>query len=384
MRQRRASGRIALFLPSLTGGGAERVTVNLARGLVEADHEVDVVAATAAGAFVDRLPAGVRLVDLGVHRTAAALMPLARYLRRERPAALLSALNHANVIAVIASRLAGYRGAVWVAEHNELFPRDPLTPRLRAFLKLLGWSYARATGVIAVSHGVRRSLERMAGVPAERVEVIYNPVIVPEILDQAREVPDHPFLRERSAPVVLGIGRLTRQKNFPHLLRAVSALRGTRDVRVLILGDGEDRAAITGLAAELGLGDSVHLPGFVANPFSYLAHADAFVLSSDWEGLPTVLIEALAVGTPVVSTDCPSGPREILAGGAHGELVPTGDVDALAGAIDRVLAAERRPSDAAWLEQFTLAHSARRYAETLGLTPAAAPDGTATAASASG
>lgn len=361
------SGRIALFLPNLEGGGAERVTVNLARGLVEAGYGVDLVPAAAEGVFADHLPSGVRLVGLGAHRTAAALIPLAKYLRRERPAALLSALSHANVIAVLASRLARYKGAVWVAEHNELFPRDPITPRLAANLRLLRWAYARATGVIAVSYGVRSSLERTAGVPADRVQVIYNPVIVPEMLERARETPDHPFMRERDVPVVVGMGRLTRQKNFTLLLRAVAAIESTTPVHVLILGEGEDRAMLTDLVGELGLGDRVALPGFVTNPYAYLAHADLFVLSSDWEGLPTVLIEALAIGTPVVATDCPSGPREILADGAHGALVPVGDVNALANAMARVLAAERRPTDAAWLEQFTLAAPARRYAETLGL-----------------
>jgi len=188
-------GRVALFLPNLGGGGAERITVNLARGLAEHGHAVDLVAASAEGAFVSRLPAGVRLVGLGARRTATALLPLARYLRSVRPSALLSALNHANVVAVAAARLARFDGPVWVAEHNELFPRDRLTPSLRAFLALLGWTYSRATGVIAVSHGVRQSLERMAGVPPERVRVIYNPVIVPELTEQAKEAPDHPCFR---------------------------------------------------------------------------------------------------------------------------------------------------------------------------------------------
>ena len=371
MRGTTGSGPVALFLPTLVGGGAERVTVNLARGLSEVGHDVDMVVASAEGVFVDRLPNGVRLVELGAHRTAASLLPLARYLRRERPMALLSALNHANVIAVLASRVARFRGAVWVAEHNDMLPLDSLTPSLRAFRALMGWAYGRATGIVAVSHGVRESLERTLGLPQECVRVIYNPVIVPEMLELALEIPDHPFVRERSGPLVVGVGRLTRQKNFAHLLRAVAAIDGTPQARVLILGEGEERETLTDLAVDLGLEERVALPGFVPNPYSYLAQADVFVLSSDWEGLPTVLIEALAIGTPVVATNCPSGPLEILDDGAHGELVPIGDVNALARAIERVLAAERPSPDAAWLEQFTLAASVRRYAQVLGLSPQA-------------
>jgi len=360
-------GPVALFLPNLGGGGAERVTVNLARGLVEAGQRVELVAASATGAFADRIPAEVRLVDLRAPRTAAALPALVRYLRAERPQVLLSALDHANVVAIVAARLAGFRGGVWVAVHNDLVQGRAITLRTRASLALLGWAYRRASGVIAISDGVRRSIVDMAGVPESHIRMIYNPVILPEILERARERPEHPFLRDPGPHVVLGIGRLVREKNFALLLKAVAALGERCPVRLLILGEGEDRPILSRLVRELGLQDRVDMPGFVANPYAYLAHADVFVLSSDSEGLPTVLIEAMAVGTPVVSTDCPNGPREVLADGAHGELVPVGDVEALAAAIERSIAAGRRPTPVAWLEQFTTAHAALRYAEALGL-----------------
>lgn len=362
--------RVALFLPNLGAGGAERITVNLARGFVEAGHAVDMIAASASGAFIDALPSGVRLVDLRARRTAAALLPLARYLRAERPRALLSALDHANVVAILAARLARFGGSVWVAVHNDLLQGRRLTPRQRVALALLGQAYRRATGVIAVSHGVQRSVQQAAGVPAARIRMIYNPVVFPEILEQAQVRPCHPFLREPGPPVLLGIGRLVPQKNFALLLRSVAALPDGRLARVIILGEGEERAMLARLAEELGLRDRVDMPGFVPNPYAYLAHADLFVLSSDSEGLPTVLIEAMAVGTPVVSTDCPNGPREVLADGAHGELVAMGDVAGMAAAIVRALDAGRRPVDRAWLEQFTIAEATRRYADVLGLAAA--------------
>lgn len=365
---------MALFLPALHGGGAERITLNLARGL-QADHaEVDLVLASEAGAYRDAVPAGVRAVHLGAHRTATALPALVRYLRRRRPAALLSALNHANVVAVAAARLAGYRRPVLVAEHNEVYPFEPLTVGRRAWLRTIRAVYHRASAVIAVSEGVRRSLAVKAGVREQHIQVIYNPVITPELQHAAAEEPDHPFLHGVGPPIVLGVGRLTRQKNFPNLLRAFARLRARRDARLIVLGEGAERQALESLAVELGIAGDVSLPGFVTNPYGFLRAASVFVSSSDWEGLPTVLIEALAVGTPVVATDCPSGPDEILGHGAHGTLVPMRDSDALADAIDAVL--ERGASfdvDPAWLQRFTVEHATRAYARALGLDPTERP-----------
>jgi glycosyltransferase involved in cell wall biosynthesis len=185
------------------------------------------------------------------------------------------------------------------------------------------------------------------------VQVIYNPVIMPGMKARARQVPDHPWFRAGEPPVVLGIGRLTRQKDFPTLIRAFAGVRRQRPVRLIILGEGEDRAALDTLVTELGLGDDVALPGFRDNPLGYLSASALFVLSSAWEGLPTVLIEALAAGTRVVSTDCPSGPREILQEGRLGTLVPVGDVPALAAAMSAALDCPPCPAPAAALEPFT-------------------------------
>jgi glycosyltransferase involved in cell wall biosynthesis len=195
--------------------------------------------------------------------------------------------------------------------------------------------------VVAVSRGAADDFARSSGFPRDRVEVVYNPVITPETAALAREAPDHPWLIPGQPPVILGVGRLTPQKDFPTLLRAFAEVRRRRAARLIILGEGEDRANLLALAGALGVVDDVALPGFQRNALSYMAHSAVFVLSSAWEGLPTVLIEALAAGTRVVSTDCPSGPREILQEGRLGALVPVGDSSALAGAI---LEALERPA----------------------------------------
>jgi glycosyltransferase involved in cell wall biosynthesis len=198
-------------------------------------------------------------------------------------------------------------------------------------------SYAWADGIIAVSSGVADDLARVARLPRERIEVVHNPVVDRELPSKRKAPLDHPWFADGQPPVVLGLGRLKKQKDFPTLLRAFARLRSTREARLVILGEGKQEQSIRSLARSLGIAKDVDLPGFDPNPFRYLARAACFVLSSAWEGLPRVLIEALACGCPVVSTDCPSGPHEILEGGRYGPLVPVGDERAMANAIAQVL-----------------------------------------------
>lgn len=365
---RGASPDVALFLPTLGGGGAERVTINLARGLVNAGVRVDLLVGDSTGAYGSELPGGVRLVDLEVGRVLAAVPALVRYLRRERPRAYLSAMNHANVVSIWAKRLAGYRGKVVLVEHNDLVRagRNDLVEG-KIIPWLVGRAYPQATSVVAVSEGVRRSLIEGAGLDSDLVEVIYNPVLTDGIQVAAAKHVEHPFFGESGQPVLLGVGRLTAQKNFSNLIHAFSEMIRVRDARLIILGEGEQRPQLESLVTDLGLVGKVSLPGFAENPFAFLARADLFVLSSDFEGLPTVLIEALAVGARVVSTNCPSGPSEILDDGRYGRLVPVGDASALAQGILLALS-EPRPQLGDWLQQFTLAYATRRYLTSFGLT----------------
>jgi glycosyltransferase involved in cell wall biosynthesis len=344
------AGPIAFYLPSLRGGGAERVILNLVEGITERGLPVDVVLAAAEGTFLTHLPPSVRVVDLGAGRVFRSFAPLVRYLRRERPRALVSSMTHANVVALVAARVAGRRTPVIATVHNTM---SESMPQQRALLPgvwpaLMRACYPWAARVVAVSRGAADDLSRTTGFPRDQVEVVYNPVITAALMSLAHQTAEHPWLAPGEPPVILGVGRLTRQKDFPTLVRAFAELRRRRSARLIILGEGEDRSALEALAAELGVAADVALPGFASNAVSFMAGSALFVLSSAWEGLPTVLIEALAAGAQVVSTDCPSGPREILQDGRLGALVPVGDAAALATAMSAAL--DRRggpvPADA--------------------------------------
>ncbi|HJR16061.1 MAG TPA: glycosyltransferase [Gemmatimonadales bacterium] len=348
-------GRIAFFLPSLNGGGAERVILNLAEGITQRGLPVDLVLSAAEGALLDQLPASVRLVDLHARRVLRSLGPLAGYLRKERPRALISSMNYANLVAIWASRLAGGTTPVIATVHTTLSESSRQQQRRIAgqiWPYLLRIFYPWASSVVAVSRGAADDLAQSSGLARDRVEVVYNPVITDATLAAARQAPDHPWFAPGQPPVILGVGRLTRQKDFPTLIKAFAEVRRAHPTRLIIIGEGEDRNQLTALAAELGVSQDVALPGF-RNALAYMAGSALFVLSSAWEGLPTVLIEALAAGARVVSTDCPSGPREILQEGRLGELVPVGDVAGLAAAMRRALDTPAKPIPADALTPFT-------------------------------
>lgn len=332
-------GRLCLFLPSLFGGGAERVMVNLANGFVKKGLAVDLVLAKAEGPYREQVLPEVRLVDLGASRVIACLPQLVRYLRQERPSVLLSALDHANVLALWAKRLAFVDTRIVVSVHStaSLSKKNARLIRERLLLNILPWFYPLADGIIVVSQGAAQDLAEVAGLPRSRIEVIYNPVITENIRDLVDASLDHPWFAPGEPPVILAVGRLTVQKDFRNLVAAFARVRSAVQARLLILGEGEERPALEALIAQLGLGQDVAMPGFVGNPYAYMARASLFVLSSRWEGFGNVLVEAMYCGCPVVSTDCPNGPREILDNGKYGLLVPPGDEDALAKAMIQAL-----------------------------------------------
>jgi glycosyltransferase involved in cell wall biosynthesis len=220
--------------------------------------------------------------------------------------------------------------------------------------------YRRAEGIIAVSEGVARDAAILTGLPRDRIHAIHNPTIPIDFDEKANEPVDHPWFDSDGLPVILAVGRLARPKDYPTLLRAFAILRDCLHCRLVILGEGRERTRISALAAELGISKHTDLPGYVANPFSYMRRASLFVLSSVWEGSPNVLIEALAAGAPVVSTDCENGPREILADGRYGILVPVGDPGALAEAMRTAL---ENPPDKAFLRSATDKYRANRNAK---------------------
>lgn len=332
--------RLAIFIPSLNGGGAQRLILKLADGFVRRGYCVDLVLAQATGPYLPEVPNTVRIVNLKAARTLFCLPALIRYLRQNRPIALLSALDYANLIALWASRLAGDPTQVVVSEHNtlSLAIQHARGWHRRLLPALMRWFYPWARQIVTVSQGVAEDLPRVTGLDPARIRTIYNPVIVPDLDEKANAPFAHPWFAPGEPPVLLAVGRLVPQKDFSTLIRAFARLRQTRAARLIVLGEGAERSALETLIRELNLEEDVSLPGFILNPYPYMARASAFVLSSRWEGLGIVLIEAMYLGTPVVATDCPHGPREILHDGKYGQLVPVGDEEALAKAIETAMA----------------------------------------------
>jgi glycosyltransferase involved in cell wall biosynthesis len=377
---------LALVMPAMSRGGVERSALNLLGQWADSGMRIDLLVGSIHPQTEAEVPAGVRLVRLRGRlpaplvasvllprtRTALALVPdLAGYLRAERPDAVLSLQAHTLVAA--AHLLARSRARLVVREGNTpsaAFATDvPWKRRVKVWLKR--WAYRRANAVVANSQALGADLLRTLDLPPERVHVIYNPTATGRVTALAQAPPPHPWLEaDAGVPVVVAAGRITHQKDYPTLLRAFALVRAERACRLVIAGDGEDRPAVEALAAGLGIAADVAVLGFVDNPYAVMARASVFALSSRYEGLPNALIEAQALGVPCVSTDCPSGPREILLDGEAGTLVPVGDDAALGAAIARYL---REPALAqahvaagrAALGRFDPAASAERYAALL-------------------
>jgi glycosyltransferase involved in cell wall biosynthesis len=329
------SERVSIFMPSLGAGGAERSMIKLAGGIAARGYPVDLVLARAEGPFLAEVPKEVRLVNLKASRVLTSLPALVQYLRREQPAALLSVL-HANLIALWARRMAHVHTRLVISERNTLsieIEHYSSDIRFRLGPKLARLFYPWADSIVAVSKGVADDLARLIKVENTRIQVIYNPIVTPELMEKAHAPLEHPWFKAGQPSVILSVGRLTQQKDYPTLIRAFRRARQSHPAHLLILGEGEERPALESLIWQLALEKDVSLPGFIPNPYPYMVRACLFVLSSKWEGLPGVLIEALCCGVPLIATDCPSGPREILANGRYGQLVPLGDMNALALAI---------------------------------------------------
>lgn len=342
--------------------------VNLMPEFLKLGVKVDLVMNMAEGPYLSEVPKEVRIIDLKTKKIAAGLPKLISYLRQERPTVLLSFLHYPNEIAILAKHLAFVDTKVMVSERNALSMQagnEPSSEKWSGISSRL--LYPFADGILANSYGVAHDLTKVTGIPQKRIKIIYNPTITNHIFEKSQQVLDHSWLQPGELPVVLGLGRLDPQKNFSTLIEAFAKVLETKPCRLIILGKGREKAELQALIKELNLENYVALPGFVNNPYPYLKKAAVFVLSSLWEGLPNVLIEALALGTPVVSTNCPCGPAEILDNGKYGSLVPVGDSQAMARAILDVLSGNSCQVDSTWLEQFRVENVAQQYLEFLGL-----------------
>jgi glycosyltransferase involved in cell wall biosynthesis len=364
---------IALLVSFSGTGGVEHMILNLVNALAEKGTCVDLLLIKTDSSHLQRLHPSIKRIDLGAKHTLTSLMPLVNYLKQTHPPCLLAAKDRAGRIAVIARALArvtetrlGLRlGTNLTAAFSHKSPWRMWLRRLP--IRLL---YPRIDTIIAVSEGVRQDTIKVSGVVPERVHVVRNPVITARLSEATAAPPPHPWLTQDDTPVLLGVGRLTRQKDFPTLIRAFAQLRQSRPCRLIILGEGHQRKSLESLARELDVAQDLALPGFTSNPYVYMRHANLFVLSSRWEGSPNVLTEAMALGTPVISTDCPSGPNELLDQGRIAPLVPMGDwrrlADTMAHVLDQPMAPESL-QDA--VREYNAETSAKRYLEILGVTP---------------
>ncbi len=333
------SDKVALFLPSLEGGGAERVFVQLANQFASRGISVDLVLTSMSGPYLKEVTGNVKLVDLDSSSVVRSLPGLVRYLRQARPDVMLSGLDHANIVAILAKLIARVPKRCIVSMRSvpsAVYAQDKSVLRW-VMLRLIGFSYPIADAVIANSTAVENDLVDSLHIRRKKIRVIYNPLDIKHIERQSNQAVDHPWLRANESPVIIAVGNLTAVKDFATLIRAFSIFRKKRDGRLVILGEGSARLIYEALISQLGLEEDVILPGFVDNPFPWLKRADVFVSSSLTEGCPNSLMQALACNTPVVSTNCIGGSAEILENGKWGTLVPVGDAEEMSRAILAVL-----------------------------------------------
>lgn len=327
--------KVSFLIPTLKGGGAERVIVNLANEFALKGNHVELVTLNPYGEYKSQVSERVKIIDLGSSRAIFSIFPLIRYVKQHKPDAIISALDYFNIISLLAKMCTNTNTKFIVTEHSTLSLsfQNNKTIVMSLLPKLMKLLYPFADNIIAVSNGVADDLIKKIRISPGKVKVIYNPVLSNQIEKIALESVDCDWLTAKTHPVILAVGRLTEAKDFTTLIYAFKKVSEQLPAKLIILGEGEQRNHLEGLVNELNLESQVQLRGFVENPYSYMKNADLFVLSSKWEGLPTVLIEALCIGKKIISTDCKSGPREILSNGKYGTLVPVGDASKLADEI---------------------------------------------------
>lgn len=361
--------KVALFVGSLNGGGAERMMVNLANGFSKLGCTTTLICSSFFGPFCSEVSPSVHVVDLSRKNVMSSLFALVAVLRDIQPSFLLVTQSHSTLIAIIASKL-------WM-KNIPLIVREATTPSQARLLKtsikarvidfLLKRCYKVADGFVAVSEGVREDVIKYYGIHPSKIHVINNPVITPHLLKIKDEVIKHPFLDpNRNHLTLIAVGRVTEVKDYGTLIRALDHVNAYRDAKLLVLGkyvpSSTEYIKLQTLISSLSLEDKVSFLGFISNPFVYMKNADVFVLSSIYEGMPGVLIQAMACGCQCVSTDCKSGPSEILEGGKLGELVPVGDPIGLGDAVMHIADSPVHPDLLqAKAEQFDYIHSSRTY-----------------------
>lgn len=336
---------IAFFLVDLGGGGAEKVMLSLAGGFAERGLNVDLVLVKLAGDYQSLISPKVRIINLAHPRLITSLPLLIDYLKQHRPKVFISALEDANTVAILAKIIARTATRLIVSVHNPLAfvhaKRSALKQKLTPLF--IRWLFPFADAIVGVSKGVCDNIALVSGLPRDKIHVIYNPIFTPELLKKFDAPVDEAWFLNTQISVILAVGRLSTEKDFPTLIRAFALVKQQYPVKLVILGQGGELPALEELVKELELVNDVAFPGFVANPYAYMSKVKMLVMTSIYEGFGNVLVEAIIAGTSVVSTNCESGPAEILEDGKYGDLVAVGDVPALAAAMINTLNNPRNP-----------------------------------------
>lgn len=354
--------KVSFLMRSAQGGGAERVMISLANSFVEKGYDIDFLFVHAEGPFLREINKDINVIDLKAKRAIFSLFKLYFYLFKNRPDTLISALNYINLIAIFScSFLFFKKPQVIITEHGTLSAVIQDLKGTGSFVPILmKYLYQYATEIVCVSNGVADDLAQQLNLKRERIKTIYNPINFKNI-NNKKDLPlAHPWARE-NIPIVLGAGRLVDVKNFPLLINAFLKVRAKVNCRLVIIGEGEKRQDLEHLIASSPFSDDILLYGFTDNPYQWMKAAKVFVLSSNTEGLPTVLIEALACGAKVISTDCPYGPREILDHGQYGKLVEVGNIDQLAYAIEENIIGNIQNNHKILFEKYKLELAFRSY-----------------------
>ncbi len=352
--------RVAVFIPTLASGGAESTMVILAKGLQARGYDVDLLVKNKEGAFSQFIPDSIRIIDFNVSSMRYTLRKLISYSRNERPLSVVSAMELPNLISILAGLFARQRPKIIVSIHSIISKHPPIYSRIADRI-LFGVLYRFSDVIVCVSNTCAQDAIHYLKLPRSKVHVIYNPVFRPEILEKANEPVSCSWFGDKSILKIISIGRLVVEKDHKTLIKAFKLVRETHKAQLIILGEGPLQPDLLQLIKALDLDQDVLLPGFVQNPYPLISQSDVFVLSSTSEGLGNVLIEAIACNCPVVSTDCPGGPREILKNGQYGHLTPVGDYVAMADAIKRVIQGDKRLAPREWLEKFRLDNSVDQY-----------------------
>lgn len=354
--------KVTLFLPSLAAGGAERTNLNLGSALASAGCSVTLLLQRFEGSLTSEVPPNVNVVSLNSGRSLTSLIPLTRYMKKAKPDFFVANMGHGNIISLWARALSQSHTHIIVCQHSLLSAECKAHKNWQ--YKILPWSYRHflpsADAIIAVSNAVADDLSYCANIARDRITIIYNAVIGPDFDQRMHEVNAHPWLAE-TVPFILGAGRLVAEKDFASLIKAFAIVRKERNLRLIIAGQGELFNYLNLLADELNVTDYIAFIDHQSNPLPFIRKAAALVVSSRYEGMSNVLVEALACGTNVVSTDC-GGPAEILENGRYGQLVPVGDITAMTEAITTAI---EHPKDSEFLQQrgkiFSYERAAQSY-----------------------